>query len=110
MTNEFDIINHPLVVLWIKEYIKNDPLAIPFITQGNEGLFKKMWGNPVGQVQNFSYWKKDYLGITIFVYTDKKTTFYKIQYLGNLDSFVKDKKIGSYLTGFLSKLIKEIIN
>ena len=33
--NEFDIIEHPSVLLWLKEYAKNDPLGFCFLIQGN---------------------------------------------------------------------------
>jgi hypothetical protein len=110
MTNEFDIIEHPLVLMWLKEYMKNEPLGVCFLTQGNATLFKQKWGNPNGQTQKFDYWKKDYLGITIYVYSDLAQTHYKVQYLGEKDMFIQDKKMGSYLTGFLSKTTKDILN
>ena len=109
MTNEFDIIDHPLVFLWIKEYAKNEPLGLCFLTQGNNYFFKKIWGSANGNTQKFDYWKKDHLGITIYVYSDSQSTYYKVQYLGDKEMFIQDKKMGSYLTGFLSKLTKEIL-
>lgn len=109
MTNEFDIIDHPLVLFWIKDYAKNEPLGLAFLTQGNQLVFKRKWGPPDGQTQRFQYWKRDHLGITIYVYSDENMTFYKVQYLGEKEMFTQDKKMGSYLTGFLSKLTKEIL-
>ena len=50
-----------------------------------------------------------YLGITIFVYSSEIVTFYKVQYLGARDTFINDKRMGSYLIGFLTKFSKEII-
>lgn len=110
MTNEFDIIEHPLVLMWLKEYAKTDPLGLTFLTQGNSEFFMKIWGEPAGKTQKYNYWKKDYLGITIYIYSDKEVTYYKVQYLGEKEMFTQDKKMGSYLTGFLAKLIKEILN
>jgi hypothetical protein len=109
MTNEFDIIDHPLVLLWLKEYLKNEPLGFVFLIQGNLNFFKSIWGDAAGKTQRFEYWKKDHLGITIYVYADEQSTYYKVQYLGNKEMFVLDKKMGSYLTGFLNKLTKEIL-
>lgn len=109
MTNEFDLIEHPLVLLWLKEYAKNNPLGLCFLIQGNVDNFKKIWGDPHSSTKNYLYWKKDYLGIVIYVYSDDNATYYKAQYLGDKDMFIQDKKMGSYLTGFLSKLTKEII-
>lgn len=109
MTNEFDIIEHPLVALWLREYAKNEPLGFCFLTQGNSLFFKKIWGPANGQTQKFEYWKKDHLGITLYVYSDTQATYYKVQYLGEKQMFIQDKKMGSYLTGFLTKLTKEFL-
>jgi hypothetical protein len=110
MTNEFDIFDHPLVFMWFKDYAKNEPLGFCFLTQGNSDYFKKTWGDSAGKTQNFQFWKKNHLGITIYVYSDNETTYYKVQYLGGKDMFMQDKKMGTYLTGFLSKLVKEVLN
>jgi len=109
MTNEFDIIDQPIVLLWFKNFAKNEPLGFSFLTQGNDQLFTNMWGKPNGNTQKFNYWKRDHLGITIYVYSDNHATFYKVQYLGEKTMFQQDKKMGSYLTGFLEKLAKEIL-
>lgn len=108
MTNEFDIILHPLVLLWLKEYAKTEPLGLAFLTQSNQSLFQKKWGNADGQTQRLQYWRRDYLGITMYVYSDDSISFYKVQYLGDKEAFIQDKKMGSYLTGFLTKLTKEV--
>lgn len=110
MTNEFDIIDHPLVLLWFKDFAKNEPLGFSYLTKGNVTYFTSIWGAPAGQTQKFSYWKREYLGITIYVYSDESATFYKVQYLGEKEAFMNDKKMGSYLTGFLSKYSKEVIS
>jgi hypothetical protein len=110
MTNEFDIIDHPLVLLWFKEFAKNEPLGFAFLTKGNTEYFKNIWGNPNGLTQKTSYWKRDYLGITIYIYSDEISTFYKVQYLGEKETFTSDKKMGSYLIGFLTKFSKELIS
>ncbi len=109
MTSEFDIIDHPNVFSWLKELSKNDPLAFATICGGNISGFKALWGKPTGTTQRFDYWKKDYLGITIFIYSEKQTTFYKVQYLGEKDIFLKDRKIGVYISSFLSKLTKDLL-
>lgn len=110
MTNEFDIITHPLVLHWLRDYAKSEPLGLAFLTQGNEKFFQKKWGKSSGQTQRFQYWKRDHLGITIYVYSDENSSFYKVQYLGEKEMFIQDKKMGSYLTSFLSKLTKEILS
>ena len=107
--NEFDIIEHPSILLWLKEYAKNDPLGFCFLIQGNLEHFKKIWGNPNGQSQRFSYWKREHLGIVIYVYSDTRSTFYKTQYLGDKETFVQDKKMGAYLHGFLNKISREMV-
>lgn len=109
MTNEFDIITHPLVFLWLKEFAKNEPLGFVFLINGHMDYFKSIWGIESGKTNSFSYWKKEYLGINIFIYSDNETTFYKVQYLGEKENFINDKKMGAYLTGFLSKFSKELI-
>lgn len=110
MTNEFDIIEHPIVNMWFKDYAKNEPLGFCFLTQSNQENFKNMWGKPNGRTQKFDYWKRDHLGITIYVYSDEEATFYKVQYLGEKHMFQQDKKMGSYMTGFLVKLTKEVLS
>lgn len=106
MSQEIDIIEHPFVVLWLKDLTKNDPLCFATLIEGNISRFKKQFGQPTGKTQRYLFWKKDYLGITIFIYSDNYNTFYKIHYLGAKEIFVQDKKIGSYITGFLDKIIK----
>jgi len=109
MTNEFDFIDNPVVLLWFKNFAKSEPLGFTFLTQGNQKLFSRFWGTSNGVTQKFNYWKRDYLGITIYVYSDNDATFYKVQYLGDKTMFQQDKKMGTYLTGFLEKTIKEIL-
>lgn len=109
MTNEFDLMDHPMVFSWFKDFIKNEPLGYIYITEGKDDLFIKKWGKPDGELKDTKYWKKDYLGITIYVYSNQKVTYYKVQYLGDKEKYQLDKKMGSYLTGFLNKLIKEIV-
>jgi hypothetical protein len=109
MTNEFDIIDHPLVNLWLREQAKKEPLFLVTITEGNIVNFNKMWGTQTGLTKRFHFWKREHHGITIFVYSDNHETFYKVQYLGSKENFIEDKKIGSYLTGFLTKLGKEFL-
>ena len=110
MTNEFDIIEHSMVAIWFKEFAKTDPLGLCFLTQSNKNIFRQLWGEPNGSTHKFDYWKRDYLGINIYVYSDESATFYKIQYLGEKESFQQDKKVGSYITGFLTKLTKEVLS
>lgn len=110
MTNEFDIIEHPMVLMWFLEYAKNEPLGTAFLTKGNVNFFNKKWGKPTGKAQEHNYWKRDYLGITLYLYSNENETFYKVQYLGEQDMFISDKKMGSYITGFLTKLTKEILD
>ena len=110
MTNEFDIIDHPMVIFWMKELLKSEPLALATMTEGNIQRFRKMFGDEDGKTQRFQYWRRDHLGVVIYIYSDKKNTYYKTQYLGDLNMFVQDKKIGSYLTGFLTKLQKEMLS
>lgn len=109
-TNEFDIIEHPMVASWVREYVKTEPLGVCFLTQGNTNLFHKMWGKEDGLTKKSKYWTKDHLGITIYVYSDDSSSFYKVKYLGDRDMFLSDKKMGSYLTGFLTKLTKDILS
>lgn len=109
MTNEFDIIEHPIVLMWLKEQTKKEPLFLVTITEGNIDFFTKLWGQKTGLTKRFHYWKHEYLGITIYVYCDNTQTTYKVQYLGSKENFVTDKKIGSYLTNFLIKLSKSFL-
>lgn len=109
MTNEFDIIEHPSIILWLREFAKNEPLGFSYLLKGNLDFFNSNWGVPEGQNQKFTYWKRDYLGITIFVYSSDVATFYKVQYLGSRETFINDKRMGSYLIGFLTRFSKEII-
>lgn len=109
MATEFDAIEHPNVFSWFKDLAKNDALAFATLCGGNYDAFKALWGSPNGKTQRFDYWKKDYSGITVFIYTEKTTTFYKVQYLGERDIFLQDRKIGAYLNAFLSKLTKDLL-
>lgn len=108
MTNEFDLIEHPMVQNWLKELAKTEALALIGLVEGNAQRFRRLFSEPSGKTQRFEYWKRDYLGITIFLYTDNRSTYYKIQYLGEKDLFCKDKKMGSYMASFLGKLAKEL--
>lgn len=111
MTNIFDIYDHPLVSLWFKELAKNEPLALSILTQSNLDLFSKMWGSATdAKIGGYTVWKRDHLGITVFAYVNNEITFYKVQYLGEKDMFVSDKRMGTYLTSFLTKLQKEIFS
>lgn len=108
--NEFDIIEHPLVQLWLKDFAKIEPLGFSFMCQGNYEFFKNMWGEPTGQTKKFPYWLRPHLGIDVYVYSSAFATFFKVEYHGNKEAFVNDKKMGSYLTGFLNKFTKDLIS
>lgn len=110
LTSEFDIIEHPNIFAWIQDLAKKNPLAFVSICGGNVDSFKKLWGDPDGQTQRFDYWKRDYLGITIYVYSEKSTTFYKVQYLGSKEVFLQDKRSGAFISSFLSKLVEDLVN
>lgn len=110
MTNEFDIIEHPIVALWLKEQCKKEPLFLITLTQGNINFFTKLWGPRNGLTKRFHFWKQEYMGITLYIYSDNNSTFYKIQYLGPKEYFIADKKIGTYLNNFLTKLHKDFLN
>lgn len=108
--NEIDIIEHPIVSKWFKELSKNEPFTYLALIQGNTIKFKKIFGTPQGETNKFLYWKKDYIGINIYIYTNPTDTYYKVQYTGDSENFPQDKKIGSYVVGFLNKLIKDLNN
>ncbi len=108
--SEYDIIDHPTVFFWLKDLAKNDPLAFVVLTENNLERFNKVFGKPHGTTQKFKFWKKEHLGITIFLYTNKEASFYKVQYIGDNQAFSQDKKIGAYITGFLNKLLKDLLN
>lgn len=110
MTNEFDIIEHPLVLAWLKEYAKTEPLGFCFLTQGNTDYFRKIWNkSPTSRTSRYDYWQINHLGITLFIYSNKDETVYKVQYLGEKDIFLQDKKIGSYIISFIQKLTEGLI-
>lgn len=109
MSTELDIIDHPQVFTWLKDLSRQDTMAFVTLCGGNCDTFKSLWGKAHGKTQRFDYWKKEHLGTTIFVYTDKYTTFYKVQYLGEKEIFLQDKKIGAYVIAFLSRLAKELL-
>lgn len=106
MTNEFDIIDHPLVKLWLANYAKTDPLALDFLTQGNDEYFTKIMGKPQDNVMKYNYWVQQHSGFTIYVYSNEHSTIYKVKFLGEKESFINDSRIGSYIIGFLEKFIK----
>lgn len=106
MTNEFDIIIHPLVKLWLANYAKTDPLALDFLTQGNKDYFTKIMGKPQGNAMKYDYWVQQYSGFTIYVYSNEQSTIYKVNFLGEKEAFINDNRIGSYIIGFLEKFIK----
>lgn len=105
---EIDIINHPVVQIWFKELAKNEPLKFLSLTDGLKENISKIYGKPSGETQRFAFWKKEHLGVSMYIYTDDKTSYYKIQYMGNEEQFLSDKKIGVYITVFLSKFLKDL--
>lgn len=106
--NEYDISDHPMVLNWMKDLAKNDPLALITLTGGNEKLFKSLFGDSNGRTKRFAYWKKEHLGMNFIIYSNDVNTFYKIHHLGEYDNFVQDKKIGVYITGFMNKTLKDM--
>lgn len=110
MTNEFDVIEQPMVALWLKDQARSNPLGFISLTGNNVQRFHKNLGKPHGTTQRFQFWKQDYLGFIIFIYCDNESTYYKIQYLGTKDIFVKDKKVAAYITGYLNSLIQETLS
>lgn len=106
MTNEFDIIEHPLVKLWLSNYAKTDPLALDFLTQGNTSYFTDLMGKPQGNSMKYDYWIEQHSGFTIYIYSNNSASMYKVKFLGEKEAFVNDNRIGSYIIGFLEKFIK----
>lgn len=108
VNNEFDIIEHPLAVLWMANFMKNEPLGFVTIINPNLEMFSKMWGEPQTAPGGNKVWRREQMGVNFYVYTNEHSTVYKIQYMGTKDLFKQDKKIGNFITLFLSKLIEEI--
>lgn len=107
MMNEFDIIDHPLVFLWFKSFVKTNPFALSFLFSGDANFFKSLYGNPIGKMQNFDFWKINHLGIVIFIYFDGTNVVYKVQYLGDKNLFIDDQNISKHIIDFLLDLINK---
>lgn len=110
MTNEFDFIKHSAVLTWFFNKALNDPLCVTFLTKGNISVFENLWGAPSGKTGDYTYWKRDYCGITIFVCSNASETVYRVQYLGDYERFLEDNKMGAYCTGFLNSLCNDLLN
>lgn len=108
MTHEFDIIDHPLVLLWFINYAKVDPLSIDFLTQGNINLFKRHFGPSKTEIMKFQVWMQQHSGIFINIYSSESSTIYKIKYLGSKENFLEDHVMSGYIIDFLEDLLKKI--
>lgn len=106
MTNEFDIIQHPMFQMWLSDLATRDPLCVSFLIKGNMDSFEAIWGKPSEIVNRDHCWRKEYLGTKFFVYSNDQSTYYKVEYLGSYEMFLEDKRMGSYITGFMNSLLK----
>ena len=109
-TNEFDIFDHPTAMLWLREFSKNNPYGYCFLTSMDIVVLKDTLGFPIRENQGAMVWQTEYMGINLFIYQKNKLTQYKVQYLGEQDKYLLDKRFGTYITGFLNEFVSMIIN
>lgn len=105
-TSKYDIIDHPLVFLWLKDLGRHEPLALATILGGNRENFKNFFGQYNQKDMNFDYWIVDYIGIKLIIGSNEIKSVYKISYMGEKNDFIKDKQIGSYIISFLNKMME----
>ena len=113
MTNEFDVLDHPMLIAWFDSLALKDPLGVCFVTGDNLKLFHATWGAPDGYAKrgdSFEYWHKDHLGISIFIYANNASTYFRVKYFGSKASFLQDEKMGSYLVTYMDAYLRSFID
>ena len=109
-SDTIDVSLNPLVLLWMKEKCKRDPIAFCRLIENNKKRFKRLFGTGVN-AEEYGYdlaWGIEELGIPIYILSSPKGTIYKIHYPGGDRAFAADRKIGSAITAFLEKLLLDL--
>ena len=105
-----DVAINPLVLLWMKEKAKRDPIAFCRLVENNSKRFKRIYGVGVNaeEVGAELAWSIEELGIPLFLLTSQQGSQYKIHYPGGDRAFAADRKMGSAITSFLERLVLEL--
>ena len=105
-----DVSINPLVLLWMKEKAKRDPIAFCRLAENNSKRFKRLYGNGVHaeDVGSEYAWSIEELGIPLFLLSGPSGSIYKIHYPGGDRAFAADRKMGSAITAFLERLLLEL--
>lgn len=104
-----DVAASHLVFLWMKEKARRDPTAFCRLTGDNRSRFKNVYGpGEDGSGKNEKIWALEELGIPIFIISSPSGTVYRINYPGGEVAYSSDRKIGSAISAFLEKTIKEL--
>lgn len=103
-----EIIDSPLVKIWLKEKAKRDSVAFCRLVGDNSVRLKKILGNSESRVLSFGkefVWLWEEQGVVFLITSSIRGTRFFINYTGGQKAFIADRRMGSAVTGFLERLI-----
>lgn len=106
-----DVVESPLVAIWLREKAKRDPIAFCRLADDNTERFQRILGKPEksrnGQGTTW-VWGVEEQGVPLLVLSSARGSQYMIHYPGGLRAFGADRKMGSAITKFLERLILDL--
>lgn len=103
-----EIIDSPLVKIWLKEKAKRDSVAFCRLVGDNSVRFKRILGKSETRELSFGkefVWLWEEQGVVFLITSSIKGTRFFINYTGGQRAFIADRRMGSAATGFLERLI-----
>lgn len=100
------------VQVWFMKLIKAEPIGFSMLIKNELENLEAVFGEGTQHHadENLIYFEKPEQGLNYYITFNKsnKHIYYYIKAVGQ--DFEKNQKIGSYLTNFLQKVLKELVN
>lgn len=103
-----EVIESPLVKMWLKEKAKRDPIAFCRLVQDNTERLSRIWGK--AQTRKISsglesFWLWEEQGVVFLISSSSRGTRIYLNYTGGARAFMADRRMGSAVTSFLERLV-----
>lgn len=111
---QFDVIDHPAVALWMKDVMRKDPEGFLKLMGNNVDFFTRYFGKPTWRDPGEKGWTHGWSAyensLQWLILTGKCGTIFRVRLPTSSEAYLADPKVGVGLVGFLSSLYKNINN